>query len=573
MAGVGAATMQMLAGAPEFVLVAWLMLATLWLTELKKPLFKISAFRLAGSGVLVLGLCAIQLLPFLQLALHSDRSAAQTNSAWSMPPDGLANLLVPMFHCTKTILGAAIQVNQQWTSSYYVGIGIVALGFFGAWKVRSAKTWWLASAALFGFLMALGDHTFFYPAVKRLFPLFGLARYPIKFILPAIFALPLLAAFAIQWAMAEDSRPLKRNLLVVGASLIGLVMMIIVASRVAPATDENWKATALSGFTRALFLAFVLGVLLLMRNTVELGKSRWAAFGLLVLLGLDLITHTSRQNPTVQKAAFGELALDMKPLPGLGNSRAMVSPRTQAILNRASFADPLVCCAAARRSLFEDYNLIENIPKVNGFFPVHLKEQAAINALLYQPTNYPRGLIDFMGVTQISSDDKIGQWVSRDSALPLFTAGQKPVFSVSKETLSNLSSSAFNPRETVYLPAEALGKVMATNSAHVQIDRSEFSAKRVSAGVTADAPAVVVVAQNHYPAWKAFIDGRPVPIWRANHAFQALEIPAGKHEILIEYRDAFFQAGAAITTLALLFCAATFFRFNRRTHTATPAAI
>jgi len=60
----------------------------------------------------------VQLLPFMELTTHSDRTASGGTAAWSMPADGLANFLVPLFHCSKTILGPYIQVNQQWTSSY-----------------------------------------------------------------------------------------------------------------------------------------------------------------------------------------------------------------------------------------------------------------------------------------------------------------------------------------------------------------------------------------------------------------------------------------------------------------------
>ena len=71
---------------------------------------------------------------------------------------------------------------------------------------------------------------------------------------------------------------------------------------------------------------------------------------------------------------------------------------------------------------FEDCNLIEGVPKVNGFYPLHLRRQAAINDLLYNPTNFPKGLADFMGVSQISSPDELFKWLPRDSAMPLVAA-------------------------------------------------------------------------------------------------------------------------------------------------------
>jgi hypothetical protein len=568
--GIIAATMQMLAGAPEFVLLTWIMLGSMWFIERAAPYVTAVRYRLSGSrkpsslfnsfnwdhcivssvrlltvALLVTGLSAVQLLPFLQFAAHSDRSAGQYNAAWSMPVDGLANFLVPLFHCSKTILGTHIQVNQQWTTSYYIGIAIIPLAAIGAWKARSKKVWWLAAAAAFGILMALGDHTFIYPLIKRI-PPFGMLRYPIKFILPATFALPLLAAFAIKWAFKQEVHLLRRNLIITGATVLVLILLILSAARFAPAPDEVWRTTLGSGFTRAVFLLIGLSVLFLIRKTPDATRKSWGSFALLALLGFDLITHTSRQNPTVQVAVYDAMAFD-KPMPKPGESRAMISPHIEALLTHVSYPDPFVYYAGNRKSLFHDCNLLEDIPKVNGFFPMHLKEAAAINELIYAGTNYPAGLLDFMSVSQLSSDDRFWQWVSRDSAMPLITGGQKPAFADSRETLNALASPTFKPKEVVYLPADAAGKVSTTNATRVHIQQTEFSPSRISATAEAEDSALVVISQNHFPCWKAFVDGHPTSLWRANHAFEALEIPAGKHEIRLEYRDTAFQAGVAIT--------------------------
>ena len=43
-------------------------------------------------------------------------------------------------------------------------------------------------------------------------------------------------------------------------------------------------------------------------------------------------------------------------------------------------------------------------------------------------------------------------------------------------------------------------------------------------------------------------------MWRANYAFQAVQVPAGRHELILEYRDRHFLVGCAITSAALLIC-------------------
>jgi uncharacterized membrane protein YfhO len=65
---------------------------------------------------------------------------------------------------------------------------------------------------------------------------------------------------------------------------------------------------------------------------------------------------------------------------------------------------------------------------------------------------------------------------------------------------------------------------------------------------------MVVVAQAYYHPWHAYVDGKRAPLWRANHAFQALEVPAGKHQIRLVYEDRSFIYGCIISLGCLLGC-------------------
>jgi uncharacterized membrane protein YfhO len=63
---------------------------------------------------------------------------------------------------------------------------------------------------------------------------------------------------------------------------------------------------------------------------------------------------------------------------------------------------------------------------------------------------------------------------------------------------------------------------------------------------------MVVIAQTYYPAWKAYVDGQPTKLWRANYAFQAVEVPAGTHRIELRYEDRLFYAGAMLSGLGIV---------------------
>jgi len=62
------------------------------------------------------------------------------------------------------------------------------------------------------------------------------------------------------------------------------------------------------------------------------------------------------------------------------------------------------------------------------------------------------------------------------------------------------------------------------------------------------------LAQGYFPAWRALVDGQPEPVWRANHAFQAVEVPAGTHHVILLYEDRAFGWGLLVSALTLAVC-------------------
>ena len=78
------------------------------------------------------------------------------------------------------------------------------------------------------------------------------------------------------------------------------------------------------------------------------------------------------------------------------------------------------------------------------------------------------------------------------------------------------------------------------------------------------APAMVVVAQSFYYPWRATVNGKAANLWRANYAFQALEVPAGLNRISLDYEDHVFGYGVCLSLLAVMVCLAAWFRRGRK---------
>ena len=138
--------------------------------------------------------------------------------------------------------------------------------------------------------------------------------------------------------------------------------------------------------------------------------------------------------------------------------------------------------------------------------------------------------------------------------LPVMTAGQRPKFKTDQQALSAMIATNFNPRNVVFLPKDERQLVTVSNQTHCVITQTHFEQNQVEAEVTAAAPSLVVLSRTYYHLWQAQVDGRRVPLLRANVAFQALQVPAGMHRIKLVYRDPNLLIGAGISIAALLVC-------------------
>ena len=44
------------------------------------------------------------------------------------------------------------------------------------------------------------------------------------------------------------------------------------------------------------------------------------------------------------------------------------------------------------------------------------------------------------------------------------------------------------------------------------------------------APAILVLSENHYPGWKAYVDNRPVETLRVDYNLRGVVLTAGEHD-------------------------------------------
>jgi hypothetical protein len=546
-----AGALQMLTGGVEMTLLTWVLIGAMAAAEF------VTAYRgRGGEGLtggklflrfcavilLITGLSAAQLLPFLDLLHHSERVGNYFASDSPMPPTGWVNFLVPLFRDISS-QGVFFQRGQYWIPSYYTGVITVALAAIALWRRPRLEIWLLFIPGAVCFVLAFGNATPIYTWLAAHVGIVGLIRFPAKFLILPVFVLPLMAAFAVPGP--SDKRSMSFWLPAIWLLSIGIISACLVWAAREPALNQV-RSVVTNGLLRSAFFTAILITLFALERVHRANVRRSLQLLALVLVWLDLDFHAP-QPPMVNPVVYHPNMPRPTPSPKFASGRAMIPPDTLNTLIFAAHQNATENFLTDRFALFSDCNLLDDIPKCDGFFPVNLREIDLLNGNLTGPMR------NFLGVSEILAitNGALG-WPSRQTAMPLLTGGQKPIFATDEEILGQLASTNFNPQSEVYLPLDARGTVTVSNAATVKVMSVDYSTQKIRANIDADAPAMLVAAQSYYHPWRAYVDGNPRPLWRANYAFQAFEIPAGRHEVLLDYVDWNFRIGLLISTVTLV---------------------
>lgn len=154
----------------------------------------------------------------------------------------------------------------------------------------------------------------------------------------------------------------------------------------------------------------------------------------------------------------------------------------------------------------------------------------------------------------IWQDDK---WIilENENALPRFYFVQNyEVIANDKKILQRIYNPSFNPALSVILekkPAISLVKISPTNTQKINlISYDEHSLKFK---INIDKPALLVLTDNYFPDWKAFIDEKETELYRANYTLRA--VPVNKENSIVElrYEPLSVKIGMLISVVSLFF--------------------
>ncbi len=108
------------------------------------------------------------------------------------------------------------------------------------------------------------------------------------------------------------------------------------------------------------------------------------------------------------------------------------------------------------------------------------------------------------------------------------------------------------------------GAPVAAEDATGTVDVVEYTPHRVELSAQTDADGWVVLGDTYFPGWYAWVDGEETPVLRADWALRAVYVPAGEHQVVLEYRSRSFEIGMWVSAMSVIVVAGLWLWDGRR---------
>jgi len=531
--------LQLLAGHPQMSWITWLGLAVFLvgrrlhgLSRQSLPLVGRDLGFLALTVAGGLGLGAVVLLPFGELAAESNRTSPSVTfaSSYALPVAGAGSLfLSPDRQVVEQVF--------QWENNLYGGALVPLAAVCALLTIRRPAVTALGLVVAVSLLLALGTRTPLFALAYQVLPGLSQFRVPARIATLAPFALLTLAGLFLSEPRIAS---LRRRTPIAVAVVAGGVSVASWAW-VFRASDFSWLAfhlgllaattwvvvrwAASSGNAWGARRAAILAVVML-----DLGTAAWVWRSAIepreVAVSEGLLAQVLRSPEFVR--AGGEPARVWVPI-GVARHNAGMA---------LGFSTPAGYVALSLDRVWTTIHEGIGVPlPLNNTFPAP--------ALFRQP--FPYDSMDLV----VGYDPPTQRLVGRPPADPrVYVVPCAEPIADWREAVDRMAAGHDFHRcalvERLY--AGAIPSRLASGTAQIV----SFAPERVVVRTDSEGETLVVLAEAWYPGWEARASGAgPLPTLPVNAWMRGAVVPAGRHEVVFAYRSRLLWPGALLS-LALL---------------------
>lgn len=529
-----------------------------WKTNLISGSFKMSALA-AGFVAVALAYTAVQLLPTIELAPLSQRAAItyEKSQEGQLSWEQIVTVLMPKYFGSSGAQGSTYwgpgAYWVYWETCFYVGIPALMLLLFSLTRWRSDKyILFYLGAGIFALLYALGDNFIIHDIFFHHVPGFDKFRSVGRMTLLSTFGFSMLAGYGMESVAPFAAKHPKRY----NQALIGLAALFITVFLLA---GSGWLQGGVDGRlgpqVRALASSSAMTMLIVSLLAVALlyfipkrFSSALLFFGLLTLQFVDLNIFGFSQNN-------GEVNPDEY----YGRTRDLVS-----FIKEQGKNEYFRVNSRRENAMILDRNqgMVDRIFLMEGYTPLSLQR-------IYPPVkDFDRACDILNAKFKLEIDPQRGYM----SLAPSGTYIPRAYFVYDSKIMADEDSvrafmmdPGFDPRSVVVLeedPGFEAGGNPGTGSATI----SSYSLNEISLKVETSKNGFLMISDIFYPGWKAYIDGKPSRVLRADWSLRAVPVGAGRHQIIMKFEPESFRTGAWITGITIFGSSSViiFFRFRKK---------
>lgn len=492
-------------------------------------------------------------------------------TSWSFSPGEILTWIVPSYYgFGKSVYNGPLSQNRDVeVNTYfgqmpfvdvamYMGVIVFFLAIFSMiinWKDPLVR--YLTILAAIATLISFGK-TFplFYDPMFHYFPFFDKFRVPSMILVLVQLSLPILAGLGIAKLVSLKNENNKNFDNLVRNIFFGLgaifVLTIVLASpinswfigRIVESGEKGTQLQQIHDYMAEMFLNdarlaffFSAAVFGLMFAYLKSFVSRDLLITAIIVFSLIDIFRINHRGETLKESSDIQ-QLFQKP-EYVSAIESLNDKSTFRILNLKQDGS---LGSVQQNSNFNAYFLLQDLYGYSGIKPRAYQDYMDVlgspaNQTLWRMTNTKYIILDnpvnLAGLVPVYSGNKTFVYENQN-ALPRAYFVNTVQKATAMEILNKVKNNQFDPKEIAFVEDAELKVDRPDSAASVKIEK--YQDENIYLNVNASGNNFLFLGDTYLgKGWKAFVDGNETMIYRANHNFRGIVVPAGEHKIHFEY--------------------------------------
>lgn len=461
----------------------------------------------------------------------------------------------------------------------YQGSVVIFLAFLALFYYKGRYKWWLVAATVLSFFLAWGKNFgIFTDFMIQYFPLYNKFRAVSSALVIAEFTIPLLALLGTYSYFMDESltQVYKTKILYISSGFILVILLLLyvlglqifsfhtslegnsIKSEILEAIRKDRFALFQSDILRTFFFVLVCSVLL----WAALIKSFKSSYAVLAIAALSLVDLWGVDKRYLNDDNFVDKQFYKNPFPTQVTEsqleKAETDPTLARIVNAAPINHALDIIKQNDHAHYRVFNLLLSPfnetntsyfhQSIGGYHGAKLRRyQDLIDFYLSDSLNLP--ILDMLNTKYIITADSIIRPIPNPNNNGNAWFVNEIVFANNADEELLALGKIDNKRKAVINSKYKKDLTIQSSSDSLSsLELKEYLPNNLTYVSNSKEEKLGVFSEIYYPhGWKASIDGKEVPIYRADYTLRALKIPAGKHTINFSFNPPVIQKGKYIT--------------------------